>query len=216
MRNLKKHILNLSVTLFIGASASLFSQQNYTAPSTSQQLNNSNTFSSPSSSTTTSKIGVINSRKCLEDSKLSKHERVTLEKMKNQMESVLKEKEKAIHEIENKLRDEDYMDSISDDLERELKHKKKVIIEEGMELNRQFADNLEMTNMKIIQGIVEAIAIASKEVVAEMNKQGQIIDLVLSNEACTYFAPSLDITDKVLSKMDALFDAAQKDLSAKK
>jgi len=209
MRKLRKQLINLSLTLFLGMSAGLFSQT-----SSSPTYQNSNTFSA--SPTSSIRIGVINTRKCLEDSKLSKHERVTLEKMKGQMESVLKEKEKSIYEIESKLRDEDYMDSISEDLERDLRHKKKLIIEEGVELNRQFSENLEMTNMKIIQSIIEAIGIASKDVVKDMNNQNKPIDIVLSSEACTYFTPGLDLTDKVLAKMDLLYEEAQKEQAAKK
>ncbi len=145
---------------------------------------------------------------------MSKQERTALEKMKNQMESVLKDKEKAIHGIENKLRDEDYMDSISDEAERELRHKKKILIEEGVELNRQFSDNLEMTNMKIMQTIIEAINKASKEVVQDMANNNQPVDLILTSEkSCTYFNPVLDITDRVLAKMDAIYEAEAKKAS---
>ena len=154
-------------------------------------------------------IGVINTRKCLEESKLSKNERATLEKMKSQMESVLKEKEKAVTEIDNKLRDEDYMDSVSDDMERELKHKKKVLMEEGLELNRQFTENLEMTNMKVMQGIIEAINVASAEVAKDMNAQNKTLDIILSNEATTFFNENLDLTSKIIAKMDELFEKAQ-------
>jgi len=202
MRNFKKHLLSLSLALLLSASSSALAQSNVATQQSQQQ--------------SLTKIGVIDTRRCLEDSKLSKHERITLEKMKSQMESLLKEKQKALTEIENKLRDEDYMDSLSDDSERELKHKRKVLMEEGGELSRQFTENLEMTNMKIIQGIVEAIGIASKDVVTEMNSRNQLIDIVLSSEACTYFLPNLNITDKVLAKMDELFEIAQKNVANKK
>lgn len=207
MKNFK-WILSLSTFFFYTIAAQLFSQPNNMAPQTTQQFN-------PPANQSNLRVAVLNTRKCLEESKLSKNERVTLEKMKNQMESVLKDKEKAIHTIENKLRDEDYMDSLSEESERELKHKKKVLIEEGIELNRQFTDNLEMTNMKIIQTIIDAVGKASKAVVQELAAQNQPIDVILTNEACTYFNPSLDITDKVLAKMDATFEMEQKDQAAK-
>lgn len=203
MKNLSKWIINLSVLSLLAASFPLFGQTNPSATPT---------FSNQSAP----KIGVLNTRRCLEESKLGKQERATLEKMKNQMETVLKDKEKAIHGIENKLRDEDYMDSISDDAERELRHKKKVLMEEGMELNRQFSDNLEMTNMKIMQTIIEAINKASKEVVQDLANKNQNIEIILTSEACTFYNPSNDLTDEVLAKMDATFEKDQKEQAAKK
>lgn len=215
MKNLSKWNIGLSAYLLLAASFPLFSQTNYDQQQL-QKLNPPATSTSMSQTQQLSKVCVLNTRRCLEESKMSKQERTALEKMKNQMESVLKDKEKAIHGIENKLRDEDYMDSISDEAERELRHKKKILIEEGVELNRQFSENLEMTNMKIMQTIIEAINKASKEVVQDMANRNQIVDLILTSEACTYFNPTLDITDLVIAKMDAIFEAEQKDQAAKK
>lgn len=209
MKNLQKWIKRtaaLVICTICTIASPLFSQQNINPPA--PQTN-------PGAGLQYARIAVLNTRKCLEESKMSKQERLVLEKMKNQMESVLKDKEKGIHTIENKLRDEDYMDSISEEAERELKHKKKILIEEGVELNRQFSDNLEMTNMKIMQEIIEAIGKASKEVVQEMANSNQAIDAILTSEACTYFNPSLDITDRILEKMDAMFEAEQKEQAAK-
>lgn len=209
MKNLQKWInrtTGLVICTICTIASPLFSQQNIN-PSASQ--------TNAAQGLQYARIAVLNTRKCLEESKMSKQERLTLDKMKNQMESVLKDKEKAIHAIENKLRDEDYMDSISEEAERELKHKKKLLIEEGVELNRQFSDNLEMTNMKIMQAIIEAIGKASKEVVQEMANANQAIDAILTSEACTYYNPSLDITDRVLEKMDLMFEAEQKEQAAK-
>lgn len=214
MKNLSKWLVNLSVYSILASAIPLSAQVN----NDQQKLNAPATQSTSIQKTSNqpSKVSVLNTRRCLEESKMSKQERIILEKMKNQMESVLKDKEKAIQSIENKLRDEDYMDSISDEAERELRHKKKILIEEGVELNRQFSDNLEMTNMKIMQTIIEAINKASKEVVQDLANSGQIVDLILTSEACTYFNPTLDITDLVLIKMDSIYEAEQKEQAAKK
>ncbi len=202
MKQLKPYLFNLTLSLFLSASCYLSAQTNST-------LNDYQQVKSSVSASPT--IGVIDTRKCLEESKLSKHERVALEKMKAKMESVLKEKQKAVAEIENKLRDEDYMDSVSDDLERELKHKRRVLTEEGMELSRQFTENLEAANMKLIQTVIEAIGAASKEVATEMGQQNKSLDIILSNEACTYFSPHLDVTSQILAKMDHQFETTKKE-----
>lgn len=154
------------------------------------------------------KVGVINTRRCMEEAKASKHERTNLEKMKSQMESVLKDKEKAIQSIQSKLQDEDYMDSLSDEAERELKHKRKTLMEEGMELNKQFVDTLENANMKIVQSLIEQISKICKEIAVDPT---QPLDIIFTSEACTYYGEQLDITDRVLAKLDARFDAEQKE-----
>lgn len=189
MKKLHQSILGLAVFIACAMSTPLFAQA------------------------TPSRIGVLNTRKCLEESKASKQERVNLDKMKTQMESVLKDKEKAIQGIQSKLQDEDYMDSISEDAERELKHKRKVLMEEGMELNKQFVETLENANMKIVASLVEQITKISKEIAQD---PAQPLDLILTNEACTYFNDKMDITSKVLAKLDSIFDAEQKDQAVKK
>ena len=86
MKQLKPYLFNLTLSLFLSASCYLSAQTNST-------LNDYQQVKSSVSASPT--IGVIDTRKCLEESKLSKHERVALEKMKAKMESVLKEKQKA-------------------------------------------------------------------------------------------------------------------------
>lgn len=163
--------------------------------------------------TQAARIGVLNTRKCLEESKASKFERANLDKMKTQMETVLKDKEKAVQAIQSKLQDEDYMDSISDEAERELKHKRKTLMEEGMELNKQFVETLENANMKIVQSLIEKIAKVSKEVAQD---PAHPLDAILTSEACTFYADTLDVTNLVLAKLDSLFETEQKEQAAKK
>lgn len=170
----------------------------------------------PSSKQQGVRIGVVNTKKCLEDSKLGKQEQANFEKMKNQMQSTLQEKEKTLEEIESKLNDEDYMDSISTETELELKRKKRAISNEGRQLQGQYMEMLQHANMKIIQKLTEAIAKASQQVASESTGAGAI-DVIMTDEACTYYMPSLDVSDRVIAKMDLLFDAEQKEsVGAKK
>jgi outer membrane protein len=163
--------------------------------------------------TTSLKIGIVNTKKCLENSKLGKQEQANFEKMKNQMESVLQEKEKALEDIESKLNDEDYMDSISEDASLELKRKKKLIRNEGMQIQSQYMQTLQQANMKIIQKLTDVISKASEQVAKEA-VDGQQIDVIFTDEACTYFAPRLDISDRIIAKMNAIFDSEEKTGSA--
>jgi len=155
-------------------------------------------------------------KKCLEQSKAGKQEQSNLENMKNQMESILRDKEKSLEELETKLDDEDYMDSITDEAAAELKRKKKKLKQEGFDLQNQYMQTLQQTNYKSIQKITEIINKASEQVAKELMGTSQAIDVILNDEACTYFNPKLDISDKVVAKMNALFDAEAKEMGSPK
>lgn len=151
-----------------------------------------------------SRIGVVNTKKCLDESKLGKQEQQNFEKMKKQMESVLQDKERDMEEIDNKLNDDDYMDSISDEAASELKRKKRNIKQEGMQLQNQYMQTLQQAQMKVLQKLTEAITKASQQVVQE---SGGSLEAIFTDEACTYYLPSLDVTDRVINKLNAIFDA---------
>lgn len=160
------------------------------------------------------KIGVINTKKCLENSKLGKQEQANFEKMKQQMESVLQDKERMLEEVESKLNDDDYMDSVSDETASELKRKKRSIRQEGMQLQNQYMQTLQQTNLKIVQKMTEAISKASAQVAKE-GINGQPIDIILTDEATTYFSPIHDLTSRIVERMNVNFDAEQKENASK-
>ena len=157
------------------------------------------------------RIGVVNTKRCLEESKLGKQEQANFEKMKSQMEAVLQEKEKSLEEIETKLADDDYMDSISEEAATELKRKKRTIKQEGYQLQSQYMQTLQQANLKVVQKITETINKASALVAKESASSNQPMDLIVNDEASTYYNPQLDISDKVIAKMNLLFDQEQKE-----
>lgn len=159
------------------------------------------------------RVGIVNTKKCLEESKLGKQEQANFERIKNQMESVLRDKEKTLEEIESKLNDDDYMDSISEETASELKRKKRNLKNEGMQLQSQYMQTLQQANMKIIQNLTEIIGKASAQV-AQDTSSGTPVDIIFTDEACTYYSPSFDVSDRVVAKMNALFAAEQKDNSS--
>jgi len=160
------------------------------------------------------RIGIVNTKKCLEESKLGKQEQANFEKMKQQMESVLKEKESILEDIESKVNDDDYMDSISDEAASELKRKKRTIKNEGMQLQSQYMQTLQQANLKIIQRLTDVIGKACAQV-AKDRSNGQPVDVIFTDEACTFYAPSLDVSDRVVAQMNIMFEAEQKDSSGK-
>src|SRR3990167_4018615 len=63
------------------------------------------------------KIGVVNFKYCVENSKLGKEEQANFEGIKKKMEEVLEQKEKALTEIAGKFNDPDYLDTLSAEAE---------------------------------------------------------------------------------------------------
>ncbi len=201
MRNLHHLFISLGTLFTCAVSVPALAQplQQHQMPS---QWNSSDSHSF--------RIGIVDTKKCLEQSKLGKQELANIEKMRNQMESVLQEKGKTIEDIENKLNDEDYMDSISSEAEVELKRKKRTLLKEGSELQAQYMQTLEHARSKTIQKMTEAINKASTQIAQEsVNSSEPPLSAIFSDEACTYYVPSLDVTNKVVAKMDQAFDMEQ-------
>lgn len=177
-------------------------------------LSNVSHAQQPTVQNQTLRVGIVNTKKCLEESKLGKQEQANFEKMKTQMETILQEKEKTLEDIESKLNDDDYMDSISEEVAGDLKRKKRTIRNEGMQLQSQYMQTLQQANMKIIQKLTEAISKASAQV-AQDTANGEPVDVIFTDEACTYYVPRLDVSERVVAKMNAIFDAEQKDNASK-
>lgn len=200
MKNLRRWFLSCAILLACSGSAYVNAQ--------SQPVSN------PSAGQHTLRIGIVNTKKCLDESKLGKQEQANFEKMKSQMESVLQEKERSLEDIESKLNDEDYMDSISDEAASELKRKKRAIQKDGMQLQQQYMQTLQQANVRIVQKLTEVISKASAQV-AKDSVGGQSVDVIFTDEACTFYAPALDVSDRIIAKMNAIYDAEQKESSAK-
>lgn len=147
------------------------------------------------------KIRVVKFKTCVEQSKLGKQEQASFEALKKQMESVLMEKEKVLNEMATKLEDTDYLDSLSPDAETELKRKFRGLSQEYGQLQNQYLQTLNQTNMKVLQNLNEKVAEASDVVAKQYN-----YDLVLNDESCFASAPSYDISSQVISVMDQKFD----------
>ena len=155
------------------------------------------------------KVGFVNFKTCVENSKLGKQEQSNFESMKNQMEEVLGEKEKTLEEISKKLNDADYIDSLSPEAENELKHKFRTFGQEMSQHQQQYYQLLNQANMKIIQNISQSVGEASKLVAKEKN-----LDVIINDESAFFSSPTLDVSQAVIRAMDSIYkdpkDAATK------
>jgi outer membrane protein len=151
------------------------------------------------------KIGLVNFKTCVEESKMGKQEQANFEKMKKQMEDVLAEKEKTLKEISAKMGDEDYLDSLSEQAQAELKHKFRSLNQELGQHQQQFFQVLQQANFKIIQKMNEEISEAAK--IVAKNKS---LDIIINEEGTFYVNPSLDISSEVIAVLDERFKKDEK------
>lgn len=149
------------------------------------------------------KIGIVTFKTCVEESKLGKQEQASFETMKNQMESVVDEKEKVLNELAAKLNNPDELDLMSPEAEVELKRKFRSLSQEMGQMQNQFYQTLNQANMKIVQKLSEAVSKASTKVAKDLK-----IDLVVNDETAFYSSSNIDISSLVVKEMDAQIAAA--------
>lgn len=151
------------------------------------------------------RVGCVNFKRCVEESKLGKREQGTFDGLKKQAESSLEEREKKLNEIADKLNDPDMLDMMSPEAETDLKRQFRSLNQEVSQLQSQFYAALNQANFKIIQQITEVIAKAAEEVAKENN-----LLFVVNDETFYYFDNRFDVTSKVVAKMDQLFEKEAK------
>lgn len=143
------------------------------------------------------KVGVVNFKECVDKSKIGKQEQSSFEALKKQAENVIQEKEKTLREISNKINDADYMDSLSNEAEAELKHRFRALSQELGQQQQQLYQTLSQANYKIIQKLTDEVNEAAKKVAAAEN-----FDLVLNEDSCFFFSPKLDVTTQIIKALD--------------
>lgn len=149
---------------------------------------------------TSVKIGVVSLKTCFEESKLGKQEQGRFEEIKKQLETTIEAKEKELNEMAPKFSDE-YLDTLSQEAEAELKGKYQKLAQELSQLQNQYYNMLSQANMQIVQTIQDSVTEASKKVA-----QTKGLDLILNQEAC-FFSGSLDVSSAIVSEMDTQFAA---------
>lgn len=151
------------------------------------------------------KIGFVNFKSCVENSKAGKQEQTNFESLKKQAEQTMQQREKELSELASKLQDADYLDSLSKEAEADLKHKYRTMSQELMQQQQQLYQTLSQANFKIIQKLTEEVNKAAK-VVAEKNG----LDVVVNEEACFYFSSKLDVSNLIVQELDATFEKEAK------
>lgn len=142
-------------------------------------------------------VGVVNFRKCLEESKLGKEERSKFDDLRRQMEAIGEAKETALQELTSKFNDPDYIDGLSPEAEAKAKEEYRQLTQELAQLQQHYYQILNQANMRILQHIMDEVSSAATEVA-----KNRSLSLVLNEESSFFHVDALDISEQVISILD--------------
>ena len=150
-------------------------------------------------------IGIVNFTKCIVESKYGKNEQAQLENIKNQWSTLIEQTDKELRDVAEKLENQDYLDGLSPEAEKELQLKYRALNEDMAKYQNQLYQVLNQANYIFIQKMSSYIAKASEKIAKDKKLQ-----MVLNQEACFYAKPELDVTKSVISQMDRDFSKDEK------
>ncbi len=157
-----------------------------------------------SEAASTPSIGVVQLKECAEASKLGKREQENFEKFKNKFQQELVKKQGELKDVQAKLEDSDYLDSLSPEAERDLKLKIRRLAQEFTQLQQYFYQSLQQAFMQSQQTITVGVAESARSVA---EREG--LDVVLNADSCFYLAEKYDVTANVIENMDEVYAARE-------
>ena len=147
------------------------------------------------------KIGFVNFKNCMEDSKQGQQEKGSFEVMRGQMQESLEKIETELQEIASQLEDQDYMDGLSPSAEEELKMRFQTLSQEFGRYQNQYYQILNQANFQMMQTLHAQVSTAAEKV-----RQKQKLAMVLNEDSVFAFADSMDVTSAVVEEMDRRFE----------
>jgi outer membrane protein len=151
------------------------------------------------------KIGMVSFKKCVEESKAGKKEQAQFDVQRKEMEQTLEKKQKDLNELAPKF-NEEYLDSLTPEAEKQLKDKFQTLSQELTELQNQYYQAMDQTHYQLMQKLYDMVGKAA-EVVAKDRK----LDFVLNDEVCFYKNATSDVSADVIKKLDEMFEKAEKE-----
>lgn len=157
--------------------------------------------SSPAfAASSTSTIGIVNLRRCLEESALGKKEAAEFEKMKKQFSNSMGKMEEELSSIYSKLQDDDYMEGLSESAATELRKKFEELSAEYNTAQRQYYQILNQSNLKRMQKIMDEVKKAS-----EIVRVQEGLSVLLNEDVVLAIDASADKTDDIIKILDDSF-----------
>jgi len=150
-------------------------------------------------------FGVVNLSTCITESKYGKQEQEVMEKIKVQMSALINDVEKRLQDLNSKLNDPEFCDSLSPEAEKDLHNRYQTSKEERDSYHNQYMQLIQRANMNLMEVMDNHIAKASK-ILAERKQ----LSVIARGEVYFFYNPNYDITADIIEEMDKDFDKQKK------
>ena len=160
-------------------------------------------FSHHSFAADVAKIGVIDLQKILETSAAGKTIQAELKKEKDKMEADLKKKGTEIENIRKRLERESMV--MGKEMREEKERESRIKINDFKSLQKKYRSDLQ----KLEGGLMNQLKIDIDEIVQEMGKKEGYL-LIINKFGVIYSPNSIDVTDKVIGKLNTKFTKKKK------
>lgn len=147
------------------------------------------------------KVGVVDFRTCIEKSYLGQSEQNRLETMQNDMISSMEEKQTQLQVVVDKLKNQDYMDTLNASAEQELQAQFKELSDQMQMAQYQANQSWEKARMDLFQTMNSEVAKAAEYLAREEG-----LDLILNQESVFFFKRPSDITPLVVAELNRHYD----------
>ena len=148
----------------------------------------------------TGEIGIVDFGRIMEKSKYGQKEQQEFESIQNQMQKGMQDLSKQLSETAAKLEDQEVLDALSPEAEKELQIKFQALNEDLNRYQNQFYQVMQQANMRVVQSMSSRVKEASQAV----SKKSKC-SLIINKEAVFHMDNSHDVTDSVISELDLLF-----------
>ncbi len=149
------------------------------------------------------KIGVIDLQKILEASTAGKAIQTELKAEKDKMEAVLQKKGTEIEKIRKRLERESMV--MGKEMREEKERESRIKINDFKSLQKKYRSNLQ----KLEGGLMNQLKIDIDEIVQAMGKKEGYL-LIINKFGVIYAPNSIDVTDKVIRKLNTKFAKRKK------
>jgi len=155
--------------------------------------------------------GIVNFQACVSETKVAQEKQKELEGLEKQFRVRIDEIQKRCKEIDEKLGNEAYIDSISAEAEENLKNERQAEVQKLMSAQNEFQQIMQQQQMAFQQSFVLSLSDAAKQVAKERGHS-----FVISKDACLFYDDKLDMTKDVVAKVNAVYDAQKQELEKAK
>lgn len=151
-------------------------------------------------------VGIVSLDRCLNESKYGVQEQNGFEALQKQFSGTIEAIDQELAEIDEKAKDEDYIDSLSQEAEDEMRMRFQQLLQTRSQQENQAMQILNQERYRLISGLNTEVMRAS-QIIAKENK----LEMVLRDEAAFFYKGGMDITDQVIVEMNKLFDVENKE-----